>query len=229
MTRQPASIAQPIVRERRPNGDDDRGLHDLRFRTLLGADGWARLPAAVRARFGKRLGGGRVATYAGEIVECRMSRLGWMLAQACRLMGGPLPLRCDIDVPAVVTVSEDPATGGQFWTRIYGRRRGFPQVIHSSKRFAGPTGLEEYLGRGFGMALALHADDHALRFSSDHYFLRIGPLRLRLPRWIEPGALSIGHVDCGDGLFAFTLALRHPLFGEIIHQTGLFREHVVAD
>ncbi len=124
----------------------------------------------------------------------------------------------------MVTVTEDAASGGQFWTRIYGRAHGFPQVIHSSKRFAGPTGLEEYLGGGFGIALRLSADDQALRFHSDHYFFARGALRLRLPAWLAPGALTISHVDQGDGSFAFILKLRHPLGGEIIHQTGLFRE-----
>ncbi len=55
-------------------------------------------------------------------------------------------------MPAVVSVTEEAAKGGQFWTCPYGRARGFHQVIHSSKRFAGATGLEEYLGRGFGIA-----------------------------------------------------------------------------
>ena len=73
-----------------------------------------------------------------------------------------------------VTVSEDAEAGGQFWTRIYGRRRGFPQVIHSSKRFAGPTGLEEYIGRGFGIALRVEVEDEALHFLSDHYFVKLG-------------------------------------------------------
>src|SRR4051794_10214375 len=157
---------------------------DLRFRTLLGEEAWAALPETTRARFGKRVAHCRTAHYAGEIVECRMNRAGWLLAQWARLIGAPLPTARDSEVPAVVSVSEDPASGGQFWTRIYGRARGFPQVIHSCKRFAGPTGLEEYVGRGFGIALNVEVADGALHFLSDHYFLACGPLRLRLPRWL---------------------------------------------
>ena len=91
--------------------------------------------------------------YVGEVVECRLSAAGWLLAQLGRLIGAPLPLSRDIEVPACVSVTEDISFAGQFWTRIYGRRRGFPQVISSSKRFAGPTGLEEQIGGGFGIAL----------------------------------------------------------------------------
>ena len=200
-------------------------LHDLRFRALLGTSAWSVLPPAIRERFSKRLAGGAAVTYVGEIVESRMTRLGWLIAQLCRAIGGPLPLGCDVAVPAVVTVTEDAATGGQFWTRMYGRSRGFPQVIHSSKRFAGRTGLEEYLGCGFGIALTVSADAEALHFHSDHYFLAAGPIRLRIPPMIAPGELTISHIDRPEGRFAFVLALHHPLFGEIVHQTGLFREH----
>lgn len=200
------------------------GLHDFRFCALLGAAAWSRLPPAVRARFSKRLAPHAAMTYVGTIVDGRRTLPGTLLAQLCRLIGGPLPLDADVGVPAVVTVTEDGASGGQFWTRLYGRLRGFPQVIHSSKRFAGPTGLEEYLGGGFGIALTVSADEQALHFHSDHYFLALGDLRFRLPRWLSPGALTISHVDQGDDCFAFVLSLRHPLLGEIISQTGMFRE-----
>lgn len=212
----------PFPARRKPEPDADIG--DLRFRTLVGETDWMRLPETVRARFGKRIADCSTAVYSGEIVECRLSKAGWLLAQLARLIGAPLPTSRDIFLPAVVSVTEDPLFGGQFWTRIYGRRRGFPQVIHSSKRFCGPTGLEEYIGRGFGIALKVEVANGALHFLSDHYFLSCLGLRLRLPRWLEPGALRVSHVDCNHGLFAFVLAVRHPLLGELVHQTAMFAD-----
>lgn len=199
-------------------------LDDIRFRTLVGEYAWASLPDATRARFGKRIADCRAALYAGEVLECRMSRIGWLLAQACRLIGSPLPLSRDCGVPAVVSVTEDAAYGGQFWTRVYGRASGFPQVIHSSKRFAGPTGLEEYIGCGFGIALRTEVAEGALHFVSDHYFFGRGSLRVRFPSWAAPGQLRISHVDCNRGWFAFVLLLQHRLFGELIRQTVMFRD-----
>lgn len=199
-------------------------LGDLRFRTLLGANQWAALPPAVRARFGKRVQGAASVVYKGEVLQCRMSRCGWFLAQALRLIGGPLPLSRDVMTPAVVTVTEDADSGGQFWLRQYGRKRGFPQVIHSAKRFAGPTGLEEYLGCGVGVALRLAVEDGALLFISDHYFLKLGRFRMRLPRWLSPGDLIVSHTDCADGWFAFGMKLTHPQLGVLTDQTAMFRD-----
>jgi hypothetical protein len=199
-------------------------IGDLRFRALVGEAGWAALPETTRRRFGKRVAHCTTAVYAGEIVECRMNLAGRLLAQLCRLIGGPLPLTRDPDQPALVSVTEDAASGGQFWTRIYGRRRGFPQVINSSKCFAGPTGLEELIGCGIGIALRVEVADGALHFLSDHYFLRLGRLRFRLPRWLAPGRMRVSHIDCKHGLFAFVLRLEHPLFGELIRQTAMFRD-----
>jgi hypothetical protein len=204
-------------------------LGDLRFRALLGAPAWADLPAPVRRRFSTRLRAGAAMIYTGEVACCRMSRVGWLLAQGCRLIGAPLPLGRESGLAACVTVTEDGESGGQVWTRIYARISGFPQVIHSAKRFAGPTGLEEYLGCGFGIALKVQPIDRGIAFRSDHYFLRLGlgraaGWRLRLPRWTAPGALRIEHVDRGEGRFDFVLTLRHRLLGELIHQIGHFRD-----
>ena len=200
------------------------GLGDLRFRALVRDAEWAQLSAPVRNRFSKRLAGGATAVYVGEILETRLSRAGWLLAQAVRIIGGPLPTCRDVGVPSVVTVTEDMATGGQIWTRLYARRDGFPQVIHSSKRFAGPSGLEEYVGYGVGMALTVHVERRALVFRSDHYFVHLFGLRIRLPAWLTPGALSVTHAEIGDNAFNFTLEISHPYFGVLIRQSANFRE-----
>ncbi len=202
----------------------DEALGDLRFRALLGAEQWAKLPGAVRARFSKRYLPGCSVSYAGVIEDCRMNRAGWLLAQLCRLIGAPLPLDRGGGAAAVVTVTEHTPSGGQVWTRIYARRGGFPQVIHSAKMFSGPTGLEEYVGLGIGIALKVDGSAEGIRFASSHYFIKFGPAHLRLPRWLEPGALRIDHLDRGGGNFLFVLDLRHPLFGQMIHQVGRFTD-----
>lgn len=199
-------------------------LADLRFRALLSAADWAALPAAIRRRFSKRVAGGETAIYSGEVVETRLSRVGWLFAQLARLCGGPLPLSPLSGVPAVVSVTEDMVTGGQIWTRLYARRNGFPQIIHSSKRFCGPTGLEEYVGRGVGMELTVHVEEGVLLFRSARYFIRLGPLCLHLPAWLTPGALTVSHAELDEGRFSFGLEVVHPLFGGIIHQEAVFRE-----
>ena len=204
--------------------DPDALLGDIRFRSLLSHDDWARLPPDTRKRFARRHADGNTAVYAGEVVEVRFSRAGWWLAQIARLIGGPLPISVDTHVPSIVTVTEDVATGGQMWTRIYARRNGVPQVIHSSKRFAGPTGLEEYVGYGVGMALRIAVEAQALQFRSAHYFLQLGHLKLKLPALLTPGALTVTHTDLGSGEFQFTLEIVHPRFGMLVRQTAVFRE-----
>jgi len=199
-------------------------LSDLRFRTLIGDADWKALPLSIRRRFTQRLAGGNTIVYAGEVTESRLSRGGWWLAQAVRLIGGPLPLSTDTRVASLVSVTEDASRGGQVWTRLYARLNGFPQIIHSAKRFAGPTGLEEYIGYGIGVALMVRARAGALEFRGAHYFLRVVGVRLRLPRWLSPGALSVTHTDLADGEFRYTLDLTHPRFGTLVHQVACFRE-----
>lgn len=202
-------------------------LGDSRFRALMSETDWASLPPAIRRRFSKHLASGRSIVYAGEILESWMSRVGWCLAQAARLIGGPLPLArsphsSKAHAASVVTVTG--GMGGQIWTRLYARRRGFPQVIHSSKRFAGPTGLEEYVGCGVGMALAVYARDGALIFRSEHYFVQLFGRRFVLPSWLTPGTLYVTHADLPDGKFSFTLQIYHPRLGLLLRQMAVFRE-----
>jgi hypothetical protein len=201
-------------------------LLDLRFRALMSEAEWSSLPPTIRRRFSRRLADGGTVVYAGEVLETHMTRLGWWIAQAARLVGGPLPTTRCTHLPSVVTVTEDMASGGQVWTRLYARRRGFPQVIHSAKRFMGSTGLEEHVGRGIGMALEVYAREGALIFRSESCFLQLFGRRLRLPQWLTPGSIYVTHAELPDQRFSFTLQVIHPRFGLLIRQMALFREIV---
>lgn len=214
----------PHVKQNQTSSDTPCGPDD-RFQTLLGEDGWTRLPHAIRRRFSKRLIGDASLAYQGRVTRMRMNPVGRALACALRVIGAPLPFDCSsAGRSAVVTVTEDAATGGQFWIRQYGRATGFPQMVGSSKRFAGPTGLEEYIGFGIGISLRLKSTCTGLYFISDRYFLKLGRQRLPLPRWLCPGTLVVGHEELGRGQFRFTLELAHPIFGELIWQDATFHD-----
>jgi hypothetical protein len=203
---------------------DDGALGDLRFRNLLSQAEWAALPPPIRQRFSKRLAGGQSAVYVGQVLETRLTRIGTLFSQIARLIGGPLPVSTDAGLPAIVSVTENTRAGGQTWTRLYAHRGGLPQIIHTAKCFGGATGLEEYIGCGFGMALTVHVAGGALLFCSAGYFLRLGARRFTLPGWMTPGQLIVTHAEAGHGRFTFSLEILHPRFGMIVQQTAIFRE-----
>ncbi len=204
----------------------DLSLVDLRFRALLTREVWAALPFAVQKRFSKRLQDGATVVYTGRVTVMRFSVLGFVLAQIFRLIGAPLPIFRDTNTPTAVTVTEDKRSGGQIWTRIYGRAHGFPQVIHSVKRFSGPTGLEEYIGRGIGMALKISVEGGALVFRSAHYFFEAGRKQFKIPRWLTPGDITVTHRETSPTAFLFTLDLTHTVFGTLVRQEALYAEEM---
>src|SRR5262249_42569094 len=83
-----AEVLRSREREARPEPSSEPRveLGDLRFRALMTEEDWASLPLAIRRRFSKCVAGGQTIVYAGEILETRMSRAGWWLAQATRLI-----------------------------------------------------------------------------------------------------------------------------------------------
>jgi len=149
------ALASRVSRLSTPQPASDRLLEDHRFRALLSDDDWGRLPLAIWRRFSTRFADGKTVVYVGEVDQVEFSRMGWWIAQLARLIGGPLPTSADTQLPAIVSVTEDAGSGGQIWTRIHARHNRFPQVIHSAKRFCGPTGLEEYVGFGVVMGLRI--------------------------------------------------------------------------
>lgn len=197
---------------------------DQRFRNLVGNEAWGRLPRLVQRRFARALADGESCVFLGEVAETRVSVFGRLIGRMLLPFGSPLPLRSTRRTPAAVVVTEDHASGGQLWTRIYGRAGHFPQVIHSTKCFAGRTGLEERVGGGFGMALTVHVVDRALVFRSAWYFLRVFGLTVKFPWLLSPGRLEVVHREEREGRFSFTLTVRHPVFGEAIRQVAFFKD-----
>lgn len=205
-------------------GVPDPQLLDSRFRALTGEEAWSRLPEPVRKRFSKRIAPGAAVIYRGGVVLTELSPAGRALAHLARVIGGPLPLDGGATGESVVTVTEDAGAPGQTWTRSYARPGRGPQIIRSMKCFRGPTGLEEHVGAGFGMALRVTVEEGALYFRSAHYFVQLAGLRWWLPRLLWPGNMEIVHRQEAGGAFSFRLTLTHPLFGRLLHQLAVFRD-----
>ena len=214
---------QQLVR-RRPDEAPRSPAKNGSFRKLVGELAWRRLPRPVQARFERELAPGESAVYVGEVAETRMTFVGWLWAQIARLAGSPLPLRGIARAAAAVVVTEDLERNGQAWTRLYHENGRLPQVIRSTKRFAGPTGLEECVGAGIGMALVASVESRAMVFRSAEYFWRIGGRRVHIPDWLTPGRIAVIHREERQGRFSFTLVVAHPWFGETIRQVGFFRD-----
>jgi hypothetical protein len=194
------------------------------FRFLIGETEWQRLPPAVQARFEREIVPGDSAAFTGAVATTRMSLYGRVWAQLARLIGAPLPLKCLEHAAAAVIVTQDEDSNTQVWTRIYHESGFLPQVICSTKRFTGPTGLEECIGAGIGMALVMSVEDRALVFRSTQYFWRAGGFQLHIPDWLTPGRIAVIHREERAGRFSFTLIVTHPWFGETIHQVAFFRD-----
>lgn len=205
-------------------GGEAAGTED-RFRRLLSQSEWRALPEATRRRFSLKVYGGESVLFQGVTTHLKMSAFGRALCEIARIIGAPLPLdRRSEARPAIVAVTEHPTGNGQVWTRLYARGAGFPQTVNSVKSFGGPTGLEEHVGGGVSMSLLLSVERGILFFRSADYFLSAFGRRMRIPKWLSPGVMVIGHEDRGHGAFAFTLTLTHPLFGVLVEQTTLFSD-----
>lgn len=208
----------------RPRRETSR-VADVRFRALLGERAWAKLPQAVRHRFGTYPAKRKPTVYAGIVEETSLNGLGWCLAKGLCLFGAPLPHARHTDPrPASAAISADPATGLQFWTRTYLNTAGFPQVVQSAKAFRGRTGLEEITSSELGVEFNVFEENRSLVFESNAFFLTLFGKKLRLPRLVSPGTLRIEHKDEGGGEFTFSLRLTHPLFGELVFQRARFHD-----
>ena len=199
--------------------------HDLApdpsFERLLGELAWRRLAPAIRERFRWKPAAGAEIRYVGEMLVVRSSRLGWLMAQLCRLIGTPLAPHRGTDVPVTVRLSLDGDGHGIVWERLYHFPGRAPVRCVSVKR-AAAGGLVEVVGRSIGMRLALSERHGALHFRSTGYFWQTRRRRIALPAFLTPGEMHVVHADLGAGRFRFRISVTHRLFGQIVYQDGVF-------
>ncbi|MBS0374509.1 MAG: DUF4166 domain-containing protein [Proteobacteria bacterium] len=195
---------------------------------LLGSQAWRHLPDAVRQRFGEPP---RAADYAGEFDVVRASRLGRLVALACRLLGTPVVPRTGTRVPAVVHVN--PTAAGVVWNREYCWPGDSPCQVRSTKVIDPIEGLIERLPARLCMPLRVYEAAGTLHFVSRGYYFDLGRRRdgtirkLWLPARLVPET-HVAHLDEEAGWFRFTMRVTHPRAGELFFQTGRFREQVAG-
>jgi hypothetical protein len=191
---------------------------------VLGEAAWARLPQAVRERFGDP----PVALdYVGEFDVVRASRLGRLLALVCQLLGTPVVPRTGLQVPAIVHVG--PTRSGVAWNREYRWRNNRPCLVRSTKIIDWRGHLVERLPARLCMPLNVYEERGVLHFVSRGYYFDFGKrpngkrLKIPLPTLLSPGTTHVEHIDEADGWFRFTMTVIHPFFGEMFYQTGRFK------
>jgi hypothetical protein len=189
------------------------------FERLLGTQAWARLPAAVRARFDTEAHAHEATIYVGATLV-RASTVGRIFAHLCRCIGTPVAPFVGENVPMRVRVYR--TQEGIVWERRYRFAQG-DCVVTSTKQAEGDRVMEK-LGAGLHMRLRICEEAGALHFVSEGYFFRLGPCSLRLPDWFLPGDTHVTHCDLGAGRFRFTMRTHHRWFGELYFQDGIFSE-----
>jgi len=76
------------------------GVADPVYRDILGESGWARLKPEIQRRFSVRPTVDQCVRYTGVMKQVELSFMGWLFAQACRLIGSPLVPWRGKNVPA---------------------------------------------------------------------------------------------------------------------------------
>ena len=176
---------------------------------LVGAEGWARLPAAVRARFASHV---RTADYVGA-GTFEATLIGRAFAYLGFLFGRPLPVHTGAANVAIRVRTE---ARGEVWTRTYEFAGGM-EVVSSVKHAGAARWLEERAGPLI-MRLSVFEESRVLVFDCRDFRLRFGPLEIPVPFVLTPGRIRVEHHDLGGGRFAFTLEARHPWLGTTFRQ-----------
>ena len=194
------------------------------LRTSLGPH-WQHLHPDIRARFTLAPGATR-QRFTGTMTHIERSPLGWLIARLITFVH-VLPSVRARDVPFEFNLTAT-ANGGWIKQRLYHFSDG-PFEFRSVMRVE-PTGeLIENFPFGLCMKIKLVAEGDALYFLDDGYFLRLGRMRLPIPRRLSVGRFTLTHKNIDRENFLVSISLDHALFGRLFYQCGHFQQARVRD
>jgi hypothetical protein len=171
------------------------------YERLVG-EGWDGLDEPVRRLHLRARGAGLFAVRRGE---------GRVARVVARLMGLP---RGGEAVPLVLSV--EPHGGGERWRRNFdGKEFVTEQSEHAGALLRERTGPFELLFR-------LHVEGGALAYRQEGAALRVGSLRVKMPRLLAP-RVEARERAAGGGRVRVSVCVTAPLVGLLIRYEGLVR------
>jgi len=190
------------------------------YQNLLSNGEWSNLHPAIQRRFSTQLHDS--VTYQGEMKEIYLSFAGIILAHCCRLIGTPLALYSEINVPMVVKVYPNKKLAGMTWDRFYQYKNAPLNRVRSTKCVLEKNGLVEMVGFGFGMQLDVIEKNGAIIFESKKFFWKSGRIQINIPSWLSPGKTIVSQRALDNDRFEFRLDVTHPVLGKLFKQIGVF-------
>jgi hypothetical protein len=171
------------------------------YERLVG-EGWGALDEPVRRFHLRARGAGTFVVRRGE---------GRVARAAARLLGLP-----EGGEAVPVRLSVEPHAGGERWRRNFAGREF---VTEQGERAAGL--MAERAGP-FELLFRLNVEGGALAYRQEGAALRVGGLRVRLPRLLAPRVEAWERADAGGGV-RVTVCVTAPLAGPVIRYEGLLR------
>ncbi len=190
---------------------DERSVGPALFETVLGAQPFAMMPAAIRAFHASDA----EPVWQGQAAVSRGG--GRAIDLICRLVGLP---EAGAELPVTVSVSRGDSFDEtcEIWTRNFAGQR-----FHSRLNLDRSGELREAFGP-FSFTLAAQSDREGLALPIANWRV----FGLPLPRFLMPSAEARETVDA-DGRFRFDVKLSLPFFGLLAHYRGWLKPRGPSD
>jgi Domain of unknown function (DUF4166) len=197
------------------------------LRHCLGEKGWELLHPIIQQRFDRSCQMGAGLYYRGTMHELRCA---WLLCLVGRLIlpfiRSPLVPFNGVDIPVNVHVYVSSNQEKIVKERVYYLRDRLPFALISSMQASKNGTILEHVGWGLGVELQLNEKNGGLEFVSKQYFWEVGRWCFRIPDFLTPGRAYILHSQLENPQeFGLHFEVRHPLFGVVFLQHGVFQEY----